>query len=105
MTLLILAGYAVTIANIIFTGKSECKKTALGKVSMVNAIIFLVVASLMIAFCHIIIWIPICKNLSSSGTDKVAPSADESRQILNNQSTQRLPDTSTKQEVPTSNKE
>ncbi len=93
MTLLILAGYAVTISNIIFTGKSKCKSTTIGKLSMVNAIVFLIVASIMMAFCHIIIWIPICKN-GTGGAEKVVPGIDESRQQLNNQEvTQRLPET------------
>ncbi len=91
MTLLILAGYGVTISNIIFTGKSKCKMTKIGKVSVANAIVFLIIASIMLVFCHIIIWIPICKKIGTS-TEKVVPgNHDEStNHILNNQTTQRI---------------
>jgi hypothetical protein len=65
MTGLILAGYGICIANIIYTSKSVCKTTTLGKLSLANSIIFLIVASIMLVFTHTIIWIPICKNLCS----------------------------------------
>ena len=63
MTLLLLAGYGVCISNIVYTNQSVCKtSTMLGKVSNANAIIFLVVASLMLLASHLIIWLPLFKQ-------------------------------------------
>ena len=65
MTLLILAGYGVCIANIIYTNRSSCKTTTLGSLSKANSIIFLVVASIVIVISHALIWIPICREACS----------------------------------------
>ena len=90
MTLLVLAGYGICIANIIFTSKSKCKDSTLGKVSVANAVIFLVVASLILVVVHIIIWVPICCGRKGpQETDKVSPN-DESSVGLKNASTQRV---------------
>jgi hypothetical protein len=66
MTLLILAGYGICISGIIFTSKSKCKTTMMGKVSVANMVIFLVIASLMLLFSHTIIWLPLCRGKGAS---------------------------------------
>ena len=76
MTCLVLAGYGICISSIIFTAKSKCKSSTLGKVSMANAGIFLAVASVMLLFVHVIIWVPICCGTKNS-TQQVTPN-DES---------------------------
>ena len=85
MTLLILAGYGICISGIIFTSKSKCKTTTMGKVSVANMVVFLVLASLMLVFSHVVIWIPFCKS-NSNTTSQVAPGENE-KQPLNNQQT------------------
>lgn len=77
---LLLAGYGVTIANIKFTKESKCNDTALGSLSTANAVIFLVVASLVLVSSHTIVWYPICqtrccRRRSPMGThpEKVSP--------------------------------
>ena len=76
MTGLILAGFGVTIANIVFTNQSKCNKTSLGKISTANAVIFFILASLVLIFCHTTIWIPICKNICGKrGSGAVAPNS------------------------------
>jgi hypothetical protein len=82
MTGLILAGYGICIANIIFTSKSKCKDSTLGKLSLANAVIFLVIASIVLVFVHVIIWVPICCGNKANGMDKVQPNADESQLAL-----------------------
>jgi len=77
MTGLVLAGYGICISNIIFTTKSKCKDSALGKVSLANSGIFLAVASVMMIFVHIVIWVPICCGNKSS-MDKVSPNDESS---------------------------
>lgn len=62
MTLLLLAGYGICISGIIYNNKSLCKTSILGKLSTANAVIFLVVASLVLLFSHTMIWFPICRN-------------------------------------------
>jgi hypothetical protein len=90
MTALVLAGYGICIANIIFTSKSKCKDSTLGKVSLANAVIFLVVSSLILLVVHIIIWVPICCGKKApQDTDKVSPN-DESSVGLKNSATQRV---------------
>ena len=90
MTALVLAGYGICIANIIFTSKSKCKDSTLGKVSVANAVIFLVVSSLVLLVVHIIIWVPICCGKKApQDTDKVSPN-DESSVGLKNSATQRV---------------
>ncbi len=60
---LILAGYGITIANIIYTSRSVCRtNTALGKLSNINAIVFFIVASLTLAVSHTMVWLPYCKR-------------------------------------------
>ena len=74
---LILAGYGITIANMIFTSKSVCKSTtALGKLSNANAIIFLIVASLTLAASHTLFWLPYCR-----GWCKKDPSLEQVRPV------------------------
>jgi hypothetical protein len=82
MTGLILAGYGICIANIIFTSKSKCKDSTLGKLSLANSVIFLVIASIVLVFVHVIIWVPICCGNKANGMDKVQPNADESQLAL-----------------------
>lgn len=90
MTALVLAGYGICIANIIFTSKSKCKDSTLGKVSVANSVIFLVVASLVLVVVHIIIWLPVCCGKKApQETDKVSPN-DESSVGLKNASTLRV---------------
>ena len=90
MTALVLAGYGICIANIIFTSRSKCKETTLGKLSLANAVIFLVIASLVLLIVHIIIWVPICcGSKAPQNTDKVSPN-DESSVGLKNAATQRV---------------
>jgi hypothetical protein len=90
MTCLILAGYGICIANIIFTAKSQCKTTVLGKVSMANAVIFLVISSIVLLFVHVIIWVPICCGNKNSGMDKVQPNTDDSQIALKQGATTRI---------------
>ena len=73
MTLLVLAGYGVCVSGIIFTGKSNCKSTTLGKTSIANMVIFLVIASLMMVFAHTIIWLPLCRKGGEVNTGQVFP--------------------------------
>ena len=96
MTGLILAGYGICIANIIYTSKSVCKTTTLGKLSVANSIIFLIVASMMLVFTHTIIWIPLCKNLCARNkqAQTVIPKDDSV------QEKQKLVDTTTSNNVP-----
>jgi hypothetical protein len=77
MTGLVLAGYGICISNIIFTAKSKCKDSALGKLSLANSGIFLAVASVMTVFVHIVIWVPICCR-NKSPTEKVSPNDESS---------------------------
>jgi hypothetical protein len=77
MTGLILAGYGICIANIIFTAKSKCKDSVLGKLTLANSGIFLAVASVMIVFVHIVIWVPICCS-NRTNTEKVTPNDESS---------------------------
>ena len=72
MTCLLLAGYGITISNIVYTNTSVCKSTMLGRVSNVNAVIFLVLATLVLALSHTIIWFPICRNFCNRGKDSTA---------------------------------
>ncbi len=78
MTALILAGYGVCISGIYFTSKSKCKDTAIGKTSTANSVIFLIVASIVLIFCHIIIWIPICTSCTEkkNAMERVTPNDD-----------------------------
>lgn len=62
MTGLLLAGYGICIANIVYTSQSVCGSTSLGTLSRVNSIVFLVVASLVLVGSHTIIWFPICRT-------------------------------------------
>lgn len=80
MTLLILAGYGICISGIIFTSKSKCKSSTMGKVSVANMVIFLAIASLMLIFTHTIIWIPICKARGSAPS-QVSPGVNESDKL------------------------
>ena len=50
MTCLLLAGYGVTIANLVFASRSQCSYTAIAKVCKADAIIFLVIGSVLLAF-------------------------------------------------------
>ena len=50
MTCLLLAGYGVTIANLVYASKSECSYTAIAKVCKADAIIFFVIGSVLLAF-------------------------------------------------------
>ncbi len=84
MTLLILAGYGICISGIIFTGRSKCKSSMMGKVSVANMIVFLVIASLMIIFTHTIVWIPICKARGSAPS-QVSPGVNEQEKLPLNQ--------------------
>jgi hypothetical protein len=68
MTLLTLAGYGVCVSNIIYTSRSNCKSTVIGKTSIANMVIFLVVASLMFILAHTIIWLPLCKKSGEPST-------------------------------------
>ena len=77
MTLLILAGYGICISGIIFTNKSLCKTTMMGKVSVANMVIFLVIASLMLVFSHTIIWLPLCRGRGAAAA-QVSPGVNES---------------------------
>ncbi len=84
MTLLILAGYGICISGIIFTGRSKCKSSMMGKVSVANMIVFLVIASLMVIFTHTIVWIPICKARGSAPS-QVSPGVNEQEKLPLNQ--------------------
>jgi hypothetical protein len=84
MTILILAGYAICIISIFFTSKSKCKETTLGKVILANTVVFLVIASLILVFVHIIIWLPICCGNKSQAMEKVSPSNDSQQPLKNN---------------------
>ena len=77
MTLLILAGYGICISGIIFTSKSLCKTTMMGKVSVANMVIFLVLASLILVFSHTIIWLPLCRGRGGAAA-QVSPVVNES---------------------------
>jgi hypothetical protein len=50
MTCLLLAGYGVTIANLIYASRSQCSYTAIAKVCKADAIIFLVIGSILLVF-------------------------------------------------------
>jgi hypothetical protein len=78
MTLLILAGYGICISGIIFTGQSKCKSSMMGKVSIANMVIFLVIASLMLIISHVIILIPLCKKGITAPPTQVSPVINES---------------------------
>jgi hypothetical protein len=78
VTGLLLSGYGITIANIVYTNQSSCRNSSLGTVSNANAIVFLVVASLVLLFSHTIIWFPICRNYCGKRKQAGAVSADES---------------------------
>ena len=82
MTGLVLAGYGVCISNIIFTTKSKCKDSTLGKLSLANSGIFLAVASVMMVFVHIVIWVPICCRKTSP--EKVSPNDESSLGLKSN---------------------
>lgn len=73
MTCLLLAGYGVCISSIVYTSRSDCKATALGKVSNANAVIFLILASLTLLITHTIIWFPLCKKWCKKPTDQISP--------------------------------
>ncbi len=73
MTLLVLAGYGVCVSGIIYTSKSNCKSTMLGKTSIANMVIFLVIASLMMVFSHTIIWLPLCRKGGEASTGQIFP--------------------------------
>lgn len=61
----------------------------MGKVSVANMVIFLVIASLMLIFTHTIIWIPICKARGSTPS-QVSPGVNESDKLpLNQQGTNK----------------
>jgi len=85
MTLLILAGYGICISGIIFTTQSKCKTTTMGKVSVANMVVFLVLASLMLVFSHVVIWIPFCKSNSGTTTSQVVPGENEKQPLTNQQ--------------------
>ena len=92
MTLLILAGYGICIANIIFTGQSKCTLTTMGKVSVANMVVFVVIASLMLVFSHSVICIPLCKKSSGAPT-QVAPGENDQQPLTNQQTKANINET------------
>ena len=60
MTALILAGYGICIANIVYTGKSKCSYTAIGKMSKIDGVVFLIIASLLLTFSQLMVFFTWC---------------------------------------------
>jgi hypothetical protein len=58
----ILGGYAICFINIAFLSKTQCKGTTYERVGGANTLIFLVIASFVFVFAHVLIWLPICKD-------------------------------------------
>jgi hypothetical protein len=84
MTCMLLAGYGVAISSVVYTSKSKCSDSALGKVNKANAIIFFVIGSLNLLVAHVIIWIPICSSKGANSSQAVSPANDSTVQALNN---------------------
>jgi hypothetical protein len=53
------------------------KATMMGKVSVANMVIFLVLASLILVFSHTIIWLPLCRGRGGAAA-QVSPVVNES---------------------------
>lgn len=92
MTGLLLAGYGICIANIVYTSQSVCGSTSLGTLSRVNSIVFLVVASLVLVGSHTIIWFPICRTYCGKrkSTQAVLSDDSSSQKINSNSSTPNI---------------
>lgn len=56
MTLALAAGYAICFTNIAYLAQSRCGGTAYFTITSVNTIIFLVIASFVLVFVHLIIF-------------------------------------------------
>lgn len=84
MTCLLLAGYGVTIANLVYAARSQCGYTAIAKVCMADAIIFLVIGSVLLAFALFMALGSWCvEKVCKKGSNTVqqvsqAPSGEES---------------------------
>ncbi len=50
MTCLLLAGYGVCISSIVYTSRSLCSYTAIGKVTKADTIVFLIIGSILLVF-------------------------------------------------------
>jgi hypothetical protein len=82
MTGLLLAGFGVAISGLIYTKKSECKNTALGATSNACAVIFFIVASLLLLFSHLIIFLHM-RNEKNSKANEIAPDTTQQSLVRN----------------------
>jgi hypothetical protein len=56
MLIWLLGGYAICFVNIAFLANTKCTKTTYARTGGANTLIFLVIASFVLVFAHVIIW-------------------------------------------------